>query len=85
MTTLGTASLSFVFRAPLFDNYKMVDTLGKEAVDKIVARLLTPAGLLKRFSPMCSNDASDVLDAVLAGQRVFSVRSDLRRRPLREV
>lgn len=67
---LAALSAACVAVQNAFDNYKkkMVDTLGKETVDKIVAPRLPNAGrtaeeILADDNP---NDASDVLDAVLA-------------------
>lgn len=67
---LAALSAACVAVQNAFDNYKkkMVDTLGKETVDKIVAPRLPNTGrtaeeILADDNP---NDASDVLDAVLA-------------------
>lgn len=67
---LAALSAAYVAVQNAFDNYKkkMVDTLGKETVDKIVAPQLPNTGrtaeeILADDNP---NDASDVLDAVLA-------------------
>ena len=67
---LAALSAAYFTLQNAFDNYKkkMVDTLGKETVDKIVSPRLPNAGrtaeeILADDNP---NDASDVLDAVLA-------------------
>lgn len=67
---LAALSAAYFTLQNAFDNYKkkMVDTLGKETVDKIVAPRLPNAGrtaeeILADDNP---NDASDVVDAVLA-------------------